>query len=200
MFALYWMIAGILIFAAAAGILGKRLRSHPSKTEAEKTSRIMHFLFFAGMIGPGLVGFFYPGYTHVDALLGLPALPWKPFFLGLGISLALPALYLLGISNRLLRSLGQGANAFRLTKHVVAADIYTRTRNPMSLGFYLAALSVGLVAGSTFVTLGALLGTIPSHLFFLKYFEEKELELRFGEPYLQYRQRTPFLIPRLTPA
>jgi protein-S-isoprenylcysteine O-methyltransferase Ste14 len=39
---------------------------------------------------------------------------------------------------------------------------------------------------------------IPAHIFFLKYFEELELELRFGETYKQYKQTVPFLIPRLS--
>lgn len=114
----------------------------------------------------------------------------------LGLILAIPGLYLLGISNRLLRARGHGANAFRLTKQVVEHDIYSATRNPMSLGYYLAALSLSLLVGSTVLTLYVLLGLIPAHLFFLKFFEERELELRFGEPYSQYRQTVPFLIPK----
>jgi len=92
--------------------------------------------------------------------------------------------------------LGSGANAFRLTKHIVEADIYKYTRNPMSLGYYLFLLSVGFMSGSTLLTLGVLLGLIPAHVFFLKFFEELELELRFGESYLEYKKSTPFLIPK----
>jgi protein-S-isoprenylcysteine O-methyltransferase Ste14 len=62
----------------------------------------------------------------------------------------------------------------------------------------LLALAVGFVSGSTFVTLVALLGLIPSHIFFLKYFEELELELRFGESYLEYKKNVPFLIPKFS--
>ena len=59
-------------------------------------------------------------------------------------------------------------------------------------GFYLSALALGFVSGSTFITLVVLLGLIPAHIFFLKYFEELELELRFGEPYKEYKQAVPF--------
>lgn len=31
---------------------------------------------------------------------------------------------------------------------------------------------------------------------FVKVYEEKELEVRFGEEYLKYKERTPFLTPR----
>jgi protein-S-isoprenylcysteine O-methyltransferase Ste14 len=139
---------------------------------------------------------FYPGLNHFDELVGLKSLLWKPFFLVLGIILAIPGLYFLGITNKLLRALGSGANAFRLTKQIVADDIYKRTRNPMSLGFYLFALALGFGSASTFILLAVSLGLIPAHVFFLKYFEELELELRFGESYLQYKNSVPFLIPK----
>ena len=155
----------------------------------------MHFLFFAGMGMPFLIGVFYPGLTHFDELVGLKPLPWRTLFLVLGIILAIPGLYFLAITNKLLRALGSGANAFRLTKRIVAEDVYKRTRNPMSLGFYLWILAVGLVSGSTFMTLTVLLGFIPAHIFFLKFFEELELELRFGESYLEYKKSVPFLFP-----
>ena len=32
---------------------------------------------------------------------------------------------------------------------------------------------------------------------FIKLWEEKELEARFGEEYRKYKRRTPFLIPRI---
>jgi protein-S-isoprenylcysteine O-methyltransferase Ste14 len=198
MFTLFFGLLGLLSFAGGTGILGTWLRKHPSKVNAERTSRIMHFLFFAGLVTPATISLFYPGLTHFDELVGLKPLPWKPFFLTLGIILAMPGFYFLGITNKLLRALGSGANAFRLTKRIVAEDIYKRTRNPMSLGFYLLALATGLISGSTLVTLGALLGLIPAHIFFLRYFEELELELRFGESYLQYKKSVPFLIPNLS--
>jgi protein-S-isoprenylcysteine O-methyltransferase Ste14 len=122
----------------------------------------------------------------------------KPFFLITGSILVIPGLYFLGISNKLLRALGTGANAFRLTKRIVETDIYKYTRNPMSLGYYLSALSVCFISGSMLLTLHVLLGIIPAHLFFLKFFEELELELRFGESYKQYKQKVPFLIPKLS--
>ncbi|HSG43717.1 MAG TPA: methyltransferase [Anaerolineales bacterium] len=197
MFTIYLGIICILVFAVSAWVLGARLRKNPFKENAERYSRVMHFLFFTIIGAPFYVGLFYPGLTHFDEVVGIPSLPWNPFFLILGILLVIPGLYYLGITNKLLRKLGSGANAFRLTKQVVAEDIYKRTRNPMSLGYYLFALALPFILGSTTITLGVLLGLIPAHLFFLKYFEEFELELRFGESYLEYKKSVPFLLPRV---
>ena len=108
MFTYYLILIGLLLFAVGVGILGGWLRRHPSKHNAEKSSRIMHFLFFAGMGMPFLIGVFYPGLTHFDELVGLKSLPWRTFFLVLGIILAIPGLYLLAITNKLLRALGAG--------------------------------------------------------------------------------------------
>lgn len=195
MVVLYLGLAGLLAFTIGAGVLGVWLRRQPSKTNAEKFSRIMHFLYFAGLGMPFVISIFYPGLTHLDDLVGLSPLPWKAIFLVAGIILMVPGLYFFAVSNKLLRAMGSGANAFRLTKQIVAADIYQYTRNPMSLGYYLGALGLGFISGSTLLTVYVLLGIIPAHLFFLKFFEEYELELRLGESYKAYKQKTSFLIP-----
>jgi protein-S-isoprenylcysteine O-methyltransferase Ste14 len=67
----------------------------------------------------------------------------------------------------------------------------------MSLGFYLICVGIGLMVGSTYITVGSLVGIIPVHIFYLKYFEEYELELRLGQSYIEYKGRVPLLVPRL---
>jgi len=198
MLALYLALLGLLTFVVGAASLGLWLRRHPSEANARNSSRIMHFLFFAGLVASPLIAVFYPGMAYFDELVGLDPLPIRPLALAIGVILAIAGLYFLGISNRLLRVSGDGANAFRLTKRIVETDIYKYTRNPMSLGYFLCSLGLGLISGSTFAKLGALLGYIPAHMFFLKFFEELELELRFGESYRQYKRKVPFLIPRLS--
>jgi protein-S-isoprenylcysteine O-methyltransferase Ste14 len=200
MVTLYLGLLGLLAFIAGVGLLGIWLRRHPSKENAERSSRIIHFLFFAGLGTPIVIGFFYPGLTHLDALIGIAPLPVKPLFLILGFIIGIPGLALQAVTLKALRTLGSGANAFRLTKRIVAGDIFKYTRNPMSLGYYCCAIAISFVFGSTLLTLFVLLGLIPAHLFALKFFEEPELGLRFGESYTQYKQRTPFLFPRIAKA
>jgi len=197
MLVIFLQALGWAVFLAGSIALGTWLRKNPSKQNAEKTSRVLHFLYWVGA-GLGIMGIFYPGLTHYDELVGIASLPFRPGALVLGALLLLAGTYFTVASQIALRRLGDGANAFRLTKRLVAGNIYHRMRNPMSLGFYLNCVGLGLVAGSTYLTLGSLLGVIPTHVFYLKTFEELELALRLGQPYVQYKQRVPFLIPRLT--
>jgi len=196
MFTIVLQLLGWLTFMMATIALGAWLRRNPSKRSAERTSRILHFLFWMGVVPPAGFGVFYPGLTRFDKVLGISPLPRQSVVLAIGILGLLVGAYLFVVSNVALRRFGEGANAFRLTKRLVIGDIYERTRNPMSLGFYLACVGIGLLAGSTYLTLGALLVVIPSHVFYLKYFEEYELELRMGQPYVEYKQRVPFLLLR----
>lgn len=188
-------IAATIFLAGTIG-LGAMIRRVPEKSAAERASRISHLLYWSCLVLPGLAGLFYPGLLHYDELLGVPSLPWRPAMLVAGLlSLAAGLGFLIG-SNHLLIKLGRGTAAFLLTKQMVSERLYQWTRNPMSLGYYLACVGAGLIAGSTAVTLGALLVIIPLHMINLRYFEEKELELRYGQPYIDYKRHVPFLLPR----
>jgi len=189
-------VLGWLVFLAGTIVLGAWLRGNPGKGSAERASRVLHLLFWAGTYPPGLLGVFYPGLSGLDQELGLSPLPGQPIVHVVGAVGLLLGAYLIFVSNMALLHLGQGANAFLLTRKLVAGNIYKRMRNPMSLGLYIGSVGIGLLAGSTYFTLGTLFGAIPVHIFYLKYFEEYELELRLGPSYVAYKQRVPFLLPR----
>ncbi len=197
MIVLYFGLVGLLVFALGVGTLGLWLRKNQSKDNAEKIQPHLALPVLCRSRPPSYSPFLLSSVTQLDGFVGFNPLSPKPLFLVAGIILMVPGLYFLIVSNRLLRAIGSGANAFRLTK-IVENDVYKRTRNPMSLGFYLFALALGLISGSTLFTLAVLFGLIPVHIFFLKYFEELELELRFGESYKEYKQKTPFLIPKFS--
>lgn len=63
------------MFAIATIILGAWLRRNPAKRNAEGTSPILHFLFWAGVVPPAVFGFFHPGLAHFDKALGFRSLP-----------------------------------------------------------------------------------------------------------------------------
>jgi len=87
--------------------------------------------------------------------------------------------------------------AIALSRKLAVNWLYAWTRNPMVLASLALLLSLGIWYQSTlFVAWGLFLVT-PALLFFVKVYEERELEIRFGRSYLEYKARTPFLIPRM---
>jgi protein-S-isoprenylcysteine O-methyltransferase Ste14 len=188
---------GAVVFLAGSIWLGRTTRRLADTDVAERASRISHLLFWVALVLPGMVGLFYPGLAAYDALLGVPRLPYRSLWVGVGLVLLGVGLGLVVVSNRALIKLGKGSAAFLLTEELVADGVYGRSRNPMSLGFYVVCAGVGLIAGSLSVTLGVLLVILPVHIFNLWYFEERELEIRYGRPYVEYKRRVPFLFPRL---
>jgi protein-S-isoprenylcysteine O-methyltransferase Ste14 len=81
------------------------------------------------------------------------------------------------------------------TQKLVVQPPYTYCRNPMALGAIGAYLGVAIL----FHSLGAVLLVLLVGgllLAYIKRFEEREMELRFGQDYLAYKGQTPFLIPR----
>ena len=192
---IYLQAIGCLVFVICILVFGVLLRRHPSKQMAEKTAKVVHFFFFIAVVLPMVIGFSNPGLTQYDEVLDLPSLPLRPISILAGMIMMTIGLFLVTISITVLLKKGAGAPAFALSETVVSEDIFALSRNPMSLGFYLICIAIGLLAVSTFFVVWSLVVLIPVHIFFLKFFEELELEVRFGQPYLEYKQKVPFMIP-----
>jgi len=93
-------------------------------------------------------------------------------------------------------SLGRGTPIPLMATHkLVVKRPYTYCRNPMTLGTTAFYLGIAIGTGSL-SALGLSLIYPVVILIYVKLFEEKELEERFGVEYLEYKRRTPFLIPR----
>ena len=92
---------------------------------------------------------------------------------------------------------GLGAPFFIALSKKLAVDwLYARTRNPMVLSTLALGLSLGVWFQSILFVLWVLILFTPSILFFVKVYEERELEFRFGSSYLDYKSRTPMLFPK----
>jgi protein-S-isoprenylcysteine O-methyltransferase Ste14 len=102
---------------------------------------------------------------------------------------------LLTVANLALK--GSGAPfAIALSQRLAVDWLYAWTRNPMVLAALAFLVSLGIWFRSTLFVLWALLVFAPALLCFVKVYEERELELRFGAPYREYKSRTPMLFPR----
>jgi protein-S-isoprenylcysteine O-methyltransferase Ste14 len=82
------------------------------------------------------------------------------------------------------------------TRRLIKERPYTYCRNPMALGTTIVYLGVAIWVGS--LSAVVLASIYPSVIvMYTKLIEEKELEKRFGWEYVEYKERTPFVIPRL---
>jgi protein-S-isoprenylcysteine O-methyltransferase Ste14 len=118
-----------------------------------------------------------------------------PSEIGLVLVIITGAAFVLTVVNLALK--GLGAPFFIALSRKLAADwLYAWTRNPMLLAALAFFLSLGIWFQSMLFVLWVLILFAPALLFFVKVYEERELEIRFGASYLEYKSRTPMLFPR----
>ena len=118
-----------------------------------------------------------------------------PAEIGLLLAIISGAAFLLTVVNLALK--GFGAPFYIALSRKLAADwLYAWTRNPMALAFLAFLLSLGIWFQSVLFVLWVLILFVPALLVFVKVYEERELEFRFGASYLEYKSRTPMLFPR----
>lgn len=80
------------------------------------------------------------------------------------------------------------------TQRLVVQPPFTYCRNPMTLGTIIGGLGIGVWIGSFSAI--AIVGTLETGLLaYIRFIEEKELEARFGQDYVDYKRTTPFLLP-----
>jgi protein-S-isoprenylcysteine O-methyltransferase Ste14 len=102
---------------------------------------------------------------------------------------------LLSVINLALK--GPGAPfAIALTRKLAVDWLYAWTRNTRVLATLAFLLSLGIWFQSALFMLWVLILFTLVLLFFVKVYEERELEFRFGASYLEYKSRTPLLFPR----
>jgi protein-S-isoprenylcysteine O-methyltransferase Ste14 len=118
-----------------------------------------------------------------------------PTEIGLALVIITGAASLLVIVNLALKGLG-APFYIALSKKLAVDWMYAWTRNPMVLAGLALLLSLGIWFQSVLFVLWALILFAPALLFFVKVYEERELEFRFGASYLEYKSRTPMLFPR----
>jgi protein-S-isoprenylcysteine O-methyltransferase Ste14 len=83
------------------------------------------------------------------------------------------------------------------TRHLIIVGPYKYCRNPIEFGAILYYLGIGTLLGGIVVgTINGILGFTVGSIYH-KFIEEKELEKRFGEAYIKYKQNTPFVFPKI---
>jgi protein-S-isoprenylcysteine O-methyltransferase Ste14 len=105
------------------------------------------------------------------------------------------AVLLMTVLNLALKGFG-APFAIALSRKLAADWLYAWTRNPMVLAALAFLLSLGIWFQSVLFVVWVVILFAPALLFFVKVYEERELEIRFGASYLKYKSRTPMLFPR----
>ena len=137
----------------------------------------------------------------LDSTFNLPTWPRLPWNFVCGFTIFISGL-IIGIkSTQLLYSLGEGSPCGEIrrddeTRHLVDTGLYAYSRNPIVIGYSMLSCGIGII----FQSIGMAI-LIPSlvlgfNILLVKLIEEKTLTSRFGLVYLEYKKRTPFLLPR----
>jgi protein-S-isoprenylcysteine O-methyltransferase Ste14 len=114
--------------------------------------------------------------------------------LALALTWATGIAMLATVANLALRGLG-APFAIALSRRLATSWLYSRTRNPMVLTILAWLTAVGLLQRSALFVVWVVAAVAPAWIVFLKVYEERELEIRFGAAYREYRAATPFLWP-----
>jgi protein-S-isoprenylcysteine O-methyltransferase Ste14 len=183
------IIAGVVLLTFPLVLLGKKmLGKRPTATRAVWVTTFVHF-----GLGFTLGVPFVRAITTCQDWTGwtLPV----PSGIGLALVIGSGAASLLVVINLALK--GFGAPFFIALSRKLTMDwLYAWTRNPMVLAGLAFFVSLGIWFQSAMFVLWTLILFTPALLFFVKVYEERELEIRFGTSYLEYKSRTPMLIPR----
>lgn len=135
-------------------------------------------------------------YGTLDAALDLGQIVAPPVNLYIGALIFLIGAALYTWTILLFARIGRGTQTPIVpTQHLVTSGPFAYSRNPMVSGVILLITGLGIIINSySFIATGL---AIPlAYLIFIKLVEEKELEARFGQEYLEYKNRLPFLIPK----
>ncbi len=138
------------------------------------------------------------GGMAADRLLALSSLPKYWAIIAAAILLIIIGSVFIQRSTKDLAVYGDGTpNPLRPPKRLVVEGSYRLCRHPMFFGYDLAALGVVML----FRSWGMLLVSYPLFIIleyrFLKG-EEQKLEKRFGQAFIEYRNRAAFLIPLIS--
>jgi protein-S-isoprenylcysteine O-methyltransferase Ste14 len=180
------IVGGVLLTFPLVWLGRKMLDKQPTMSRAVWVTTFVHFgLGFT--IGVPLVRALT---THQDWSGWVLPVPSE---IGLALVIITGAASLLVVINLALR--GFGAPGIALSRKLAVDWLYAWTRNPMVLAGLAFFLSLGIWFQSTLFVFWVLILFAPAIFFFLKMYEERELELRFGASYLNYKKKTPFLWP-----
>jgi len=150
-------------------------------------------IFFLGILPAALVYFS----SRLDRQFALPRLEFGVINVLLGCGCIITGILFAWWTVYVQFTIGRGTPIpIMATRQLIIRKPYKYCRNPMALGAIVAYFGVAVLTGSIAAVVLVLAWTALL-LAYIKLLEEKEMQLRFGEAYQEYRKQTPFIIPRL---
>lgn len=182
------IVGGVLLIFPIAWLGRKMLDKKPTTSRAAWITTFVHYavVILAGVAVTRAI----KTHQHWSGWL-LPV----PTEIGLLLVIVTGGATLLTVINLALKGLG-APFAVALSRKLAVDWLYAWTRNPMVLAVLALGLSLGVWFQSIRFVLWVLILFAPALLFIVKVYEERELEIRFGASYLEYKSRTPMLFPR----
>jgi protein-S-isoprenylcysteine O-methyltransferase Ste14 len=147
-----------------------------------------------------------PVWVGMWIVFGLVTAPWRNLILYESRWTFLPALILFSVG---IWIYGRSSTHFSLThlsglpelrstqghQQLITSGLHNRVRHPIYLGHFCEmlawSLGTGLLVCYALTGFAIVTGAIMIRL------EDKELELRFGQPYREYRARVPAILPKI---
>ncbi|PNX52578.1 MAG: hypothetical protein BV458_08860 [Thermoplasmata archaeon M9B2D] len=190
-----WINFFVLILASAL-FLAFYIRSVSPAHLEQKMGEIAYskcktYRIIAGVF-EGITVVNYVVYVFYPLPIGLPLiLPWEWWVsILLALAILFPSLYLMIIGMK-----DAGEETLEPKKeHGLYGGIYEKVRHPQAIGESVMWFPIALLLNSPFLVLYSFVW-IPI-LYIMCLAEERDLVLRFGQPYIEYRDRVGFLIPK----
>jgi protein-S-isoprenylcysteine O-methyltransferase Ste14 len=184
----FWSVAlawgSVALFPVLAAIGRWLLNRHPIAERATLLTIPVHYL---GMILLGCAIAVAFRFTQAYPIVSIP-FPRAISFPALRVLAVLETLTVLNLA---IAGLGLPF-ATALSKKLATSWLYARCRNPMGLFLLLFFIVGALWLQSLHALLWTVLWLSPAWILFVLLYEERELEIRFGESYLRYKAKTPF--------
>lgn len=189
-FSFLWSLTlmwGTVALVPVLALLGRWLLDrHPTPARAALLTIPVHYSEMI-LLGCGLIVAFRFTQAHPMAHVTVPRAISAPLLKILGAFASLTVL------NLAIRGLGLPFAAV-LSKRLTTDWLYARSRNPMLLSTLLFFIVGAVWLQSLHAILWTVLWLSPALALYVLLYEERELEVRFGEAYLLYKARTPFFL------
>jgi protein-S-isoprenylcysteine O-methyltransferase Ste14 len=166
-----------------------------SKKEYPLTTKVLASLL-AGVLFLGLIPcILLNGLPRLEDWLGLPAMPSSRALTVIAVALIVVGAPI-GFGTVLTQFIKARGTPIPImpTENLLTGGLYAWSRNPMVFGTLTAYLGLSLLSASWSSLIIAFLFALFLILY-LKLIEERELEARFGQAYLDYKRNTSFIIP-----